>query len=288
LSYELGFIDGDKITSIRKLSNEEFQEYKRASDCLSNFSNTQQLYTITLLNYNEYFTTLKEYEQQYSSSQSLNSLILERMFLNINRRLLNYLSSIRSFLDHTETRLKEKYGKEFARVKHFLEACSKEYENSFSYKFFYTLRNFTQHFGMPVGSLRLTSTEDPPYSGKVSHHLEVTFDRDELLKYNGWKRMLKEEIQRLPQEFDISSHVFNMMKCLERINGVLVKDELLDIVKSAEYIDKLMASIKEKQVYPIVLQISQGNKPSEKTLTYFNIPFHIVQYALNLRNTITQ
>jgi hypothetical protein len=210
------------------------------------------------------------------------------MFLNINRRLLNYLSSIRSLLDHTETRLKEKYGKESLRVKHFLDACSKEYDNNFSYKFFYALRNFTQHFGMPVGNLCLTSMEDPPYSGKVSHHLEVTFERDELLKYNGWKKMLREEIQNLPQEFDISSHVYNMMKCLEKINKVLIEDELPNIIKSAEYIDQLIASIKEKKVYPIILQLSQGNKPSEKTLTYFNIPFHLVQYALKFKNTITQ
>ncbi len=284
MSYSLGFVDGNKITAIRELSGEEIQEYNTASKCLFDFSKNQELYTIVLLNYDEFFETLKKCEIDYAqNARSWNLVMQTRMVLNINRRLLNYLSSIRSFLDHTETRLKEENGAESSVVKHFLGACSKEYDNVFSYRFFYKLRNYTQHLGLPVGELSLISKEDPPYSNNITYQLEVKFSRDELLKFKKWKQPLTEEIRNMDEQFDISPHVSNVMDCLNRINHVLIQDDLASIIRSAEYIDNLIAPLKGKPVKPTIFQINEGNRPTDKIVTILEIPFHLVQYALEIK-----
>jgi hypothetical protein len=186
LSYKLG-VQGKKIEEIRDLSDREYQNFKKSSDCLFDFSRDQQLYAIVLLNYDDFLGTLGNYFQKYAENKGAMTVILmERIVLNIDRCLLNFLFSIRIFLDHTQTKLAKTCGVRSDKFISFKEACSKAYDNSFSYRFLAKLRNYSQHCGMPLGKLTLSSKENPPYSGIVSHSMEVKFNRNELLNYDGW------------------------------------------------------------------------------------------------------
>ena len=148
------------ITEIRELSEEEYREYKKASDSLFDFSRGQQLYTIVTLNYDDFINVIKQYTNEYTkNAQHINSLIMEKMVLNINRFLLNFLSSVRTFLDHSETELKRNYGNSADILKRFKEICSESYDNCFSYRFLSRLRNYSQHCNMPIGKLTLHSID---------------------------------------------------------------------------------------------------------------------------------
>lgn len=97
MSYKLG-IQGKGITAIRDLSDEEYQDYRKASDCLLNYSKDQQLYAIVTSNFNDFVGVLRNYSQEYAKNPSaVNWIMMEKMVLNINRHLLNYLSSVRTF-----------------------------------------------------------------------------------------------------------------------------------------------------------------------------------------------
>lgn len=281
MSFKLA-VQGKEITEIRDLTEEEYKEYQKASTCLFSFSSDQQLYTIVTLNYDDFLNTIKEYAMRYAENpQNLNFITMERMYLNINRHILNFLSSVRSFIDHNETNLKQQYGDDSEEFKQFQNICRNAYDNNFSYRFLSKLRNYTQHCGMPLGRLTLSSKEDPPRSGKIYHSMKAKFNRKELLKYDSWGKTLKEEISRLPEEFDISPHIITMMKCLEDINISLIDEDLPELFRSAQFIEQLISEAQGKGGSPCILQIDkierdELGKAVGIKMTITQIPFHII------------
>jgi len=184
---ELEVASKEKIEALRKLSDTEYEEYEKARECLIRFSSDQHLFMIVRLNYEDYENLLKRYFEEHTKNPSMVGSRIERMALNLNRHIMNSLSAVRTFLDHSETNLKKRYGKDSQRVKRFKDACSSAYDNSFSYRFLYKLRDYAQHCGMPLGQLTLHSEEVEPYSEVVRHFLVVKFSRDELLKkFDKW------------------------------------------------------------------------------------------------------
>ena len=67
----------------------------------------------------------------------------------INALVINYVSAGRTFVESIEVFLKERLGIE--KYKEFKMKClSKKYDEKFSYRFLYNLRNFSQHGHLPV------------------------------------------------------------------------------------------------------------------------------------------
>lgn len=288
MKYELGVASKENITAIRELSDIEYEEYEKATKCLFDFSRDQQLYAITLLNYDDYLNILKQYFQDYAKTpRAINWIMMEKMALNINRHLLNYLSAVRAFLDHTTTNLKKRYGTHSNRYKRFKDACSKAYDSNFSYRFLYRLRNYAQHCGMPLGTLTFHSEEKPPYSEHVYHYLEVKFDRDKLLEYDLWGSRLLKEIQKLPSKFDITPHVAETMKCLEKINLILIEDDFPELRKSAEYLERLINPTRGKPGFPCILKVKKHRKGKELKLEIKHIPLHLVEVIMNIKERLS-
>jgi hypothetical protein len=282
MSYHLGIM-GKGITSIRILEDSEYQEYKSAVGCLTDFSSDQQLYAITLLNYDDFLNLIAVYSNAWDKNPSMiNFQLLERMTLNINRHIINYLFSVRTFLDHTEFKLKRIYGDSSDKFATFKKATISEYENNFSYRFLYKLRNYSQHCGLPLGELSMKSVEEPIYSGNIKNTLVINFSSDTLLTYNGWSSEVKEEIKRLPKKFDIIPHILQFKKSLDEINLAIIKDNINELIVSAENIERLIAPTKGKEGTPMIFTITDEVE-GKRTMRIHHIPFHLIDYANTLK-----
>jgi len=284
---KLGLLSEGQFTEVRDLKNTEYEAYKRAAARLLRFSSDQQLFMVVRLNYEEYERLLTRYFGEYSENPSMDWPRFERMILGINRHILNYLSSVRTFLDHSETNLKRRHGKASRRVRRFKEACSKAYDSNFSYRFLYRLRSYVQHCGMPLGRLRLSSKVTGPSSKDVLHSLSVEFNSGELLNEFSWGSLLTEEIRKLPPNFDINSHIEEMQKCLEKINIVLIGENLPELVRSAEYIRTLVAETGHKLGVPCIFRIenlerTQEGQVGQLTLGIEWIPLHVVEMVAHI------
>lgn len=72
-------------------------------------------------------------------------------FIAINSFVINIISSGRSLVDSIDICLKHAYGEKSPAYSNFCSTCKTPiYENYFSYRFFYELRNFSQHNHLPV------------------------------------------------------------------------------------------------------------------------------------------
>ena len=285
MPYELGVLGGGakrEIKSIRTLSDDEFRAYQDAISHLSDFSSDQQRYTITLLNYENFLNVIIRYSNEYKKNPAMvNYPILEKVLLDINRHLINYLFSVRAFLDHTEYKLIKTYGGDSAKARNFKTACSLEYDNNFAYRFLYRLRNYSQHCSLPISELKFTSKEEPPFSGNIVSMLILKFNRNTLLSYNGWGSTVEREIRALPEEFNVVPLVASFWKSLEAINQTLINDNLAELVQSAQYVEKLINEVKGKDRTPIIFTLTRNNKISNVNI--LNIPFHLIEYVKALK-----
>lgn len=97
--------------AIRPLEDLEYQEFVTARTKLFRFARRQELFRLVYANYIEYKNVLNEYFKTHCEKSSMNGSYLEDTIFDINRLVLNFLSAIRTFLDHAETYLKRTYGK---------------------------------------------------------------------------------------------------------------------------------------------------------------------------------
>jgi hypothetical protein len=75
------------------------------------------------------------------------------------------------------------------------------YDASFGYAFFWGLRNYAQHFGLPVGSVnfRLEAEDPKPGLNTINYEFKISFDRDGLLNHYGeWKDRVKTGVMEKP------------------------------------------------------------------------------------------
>jgi len=117
--------------------------------------------------------------------------------------------------------------------------------------------------------------------------LQANFSRDELLKYDSWGT-IAEEISHLPSEFDIIPHIVQMMKCLEKINLVLISEALPELSSSAEFIEQLVSAAQGREGLPCILQFldikrNSNEEIKEMKVQIIHIPFHVIEVVKNIK-----
>ncbi len=276
---KLGVASKSEIRAIRELSDTEFREYERAASKLGQYMIDQELFVMVQSNYGDFQSVLQQTLGEYIQKPSYLPP-METLIFRVDRSLLNFLLALRIFLDHSRFNLNKRYGGHSERVREFEKACTNEYEHFFSYRFIYKLRNYAQHCGMPVGEMELASTLEDPATGRVTRSLAVYFDRDGLLsEYDSWGK-LKQEIQTLPAKFEINSHVAQAMECIKRINLNLIKNDLREIVESAQIVQNLAAPLKHESGRPCILFLAKdlisGSESMKVSIRW--IPLHVLDF----------
>jgi hypothetical protein len=201
----LAVLNDKTFTGIREISDEEFQNIQKYIQTLLMFQKDYERLAIAAKSLKSYEDTITSFLRNDISYVELKNAILER--------LLNFVATFRSVLDHWETYLKRTYGgKDSGEVKEFKLATGKEYDQYFSYRFIYELRNYTLHCDMPIS--RVSAKLHPDDSKEI----EVILNRDKLLETYDWPKKVK--LETMPEEFEIHNHMTQAFECLARIHQV--------------------------------------------------------------------
>ncbi|MGF9876770.1 Uncharacterized protein BC141101_01204 [Bacillus toyonensis] len=267
--------EGRKLTRVSELSNEIYSEYALHLAKVNRFENDLSLYMTVELNYQEIHSTIQKYSEQFQKNSQMSWVLIRRIILDINRRVLNYLSTFRTYLDHAEYLLKKEYGKDSEQVKKFKEVCSKEYDNNFAYRFLYKLRNYSQHCGMPVGNVSLGQRANK--DNGIDYSLIVTFDRDELLRsYDSWGNPVKGELEKLPPGIVVNEYLEELQECIKRIQSCLMEFRVDELRESVDYIRNLINPLEKYEGTPCIMDFSKMKQDDgDIGLRWF--PIHIIQ-----------
>lgn len=274
----LGVASNKGILEIRPLDDTEYQKFVIARTKLFKFAKKHELFRLVDANYMEYKTVLNGYFKIYCENYNMAGSFLEEVAFNLNRLVLNFLSAFRTFIDHVETDLNRTYGKESENFKIFKESRSFCYDNCFSYRFLYKLRNYSQHVGMPITGLNTDSRLAHTNPLEVDHLLRVTTLKSDLLKFDDWGKYriydkcgncneveIKDEISRLPDQIDINPYIDELMHCIEIINDTLIKKkEFIELLQHTAFLYKLVKEASISYGNPCIIVQVQDISNTEK------------------------
>jgi hypothetical protein len=238
----------------------------------------------------EYLNGIVSLQEQYCADYSLGWTRVLEMVTQVNMRLLNFLSSMRTYLDHTETRLKRSFGDDAERVASFKRATAREFDSAFSYRFVSKLRNYTQHCGMPLGQILSKSELLDLRCSQATHEIDFYFERDSLLNQFAWGQRLTPELRSLPATFPVTPHITAAIGCLTRIDLALLDDAEPEIRCALEQVNRLFSDVSGVEGTPCVLtsvgvEYTPGGAYTPSNVSIQRLPVDLI---LEIEDTLSQ
>ncbi|WP_280166472.1 hypothetical protein [Priestia aryabhattai] len=229
------------ITVYREISSKEFNIGMEFNKEVGRYLRYMELYRMVEENFKDLANEIDSKNTAFRSGQEVDP---DEFFLQANRLLLNFLSISRTFIDHSSRKIKKDYGADSKQDKRFGEALSNKYDNSFAYRFFYKLRNYSQHCGMPFGivSERFVKNKFNQELPKI----EILFDRDSLLnQYDSWS-VVKQDLLAKPKTFSINEYIIEYMVCIKEINTTLLEIIGDELFKKIDDFSKWYAEVRNQ------------------------------------------
>lgn len=200
-----------------------------------------------------------------------NDDIAFRSMNEIDRRLINYLSSFKTFLDHYRTRYYRIDRSKENEFKAYEEATSFCFDNSFPYRFFSKLRNYAQHCGLPIGVINTNASLQA--DGTRLGEYRISFDRDELLQNNKEWGPVKKDLTNQPRFMEMLPLISELQRKIDWLNILFTNIELQNATDSWKILIGLFVEVQSK--YPnaiprIVHQVRRDNTGADWIIQ--NIP----------------
>ncbi len=200
----------------RELTTHEAAAYQKAHNHLLNHDKASSLIEIVRRNLTAFESCVSDFSKRQPGPGERGRLQREGM-IEVNRHFLNFLTAVRQFLDHTETRLKREYAENSEVLTVFRTSTATSFDGVFAYRFMYKLRNFSQHCGTPVGIVDFES-KAIGNSGMTMHSLHLLFNAEQLLHDGGdlWGPV-RADLRKLGSQFPVDPLPRGAMTELEAI-----------------------------------------------------------------------
>lgn len=266
------------IGIVRELTPAEVESYQQASLELSKYIRKRQLLQLVCVNQEFYRTTIQQLTQEFVANPAVTFERGNSMVLSINCALLNFLSGVKTFLDHEETALNREFKRESQEFQNFKKATANEYDSHFEYRFMYKLRNFTQHCGMPIGELKLDAVSRSLKSPEVATEtLEPLFVRDYLLNnFREWGNPVTGELQAMPPKFAVAPFIEEYAEGVRRIETAIIAIQRPTIENHLKCLETLVNEIRHLEGSPcIYTKVSPNSVGAE--VSYERFPIDAMQ-----------
>jgi hypothetical protein len=206
------------------LSPDDFRAYSRALDAVEE-DIEQEPINYVHLNGNEWTRFAREIGDEFEDRRSAGEWNPHgQISSELRYKALNWLLSFRAYLDHKQAQLSRRYGKASAELSAFKDVCSTAYDDSFSYRLCYRLRNYAQHVGFPPLQVTIQEVE---IEGGLERWAMLELDRDELLRnYKEWGAQVRTDLEAGPAKLLMDEHVVGVRQQLDAIHKrVIVIDD---------------------------------------------------------------
>ncbi len=238
------------------LTVEQFKKFKESISEINKLQRLRDLLSILLLNENEFLTSMETVSFKLATKgthwRGIKEIDMEEVSIAANRLFLNYLSSVRAFIDHCKTNINRYFGANSENFSEFKKMLSFFYDDIFAYRFLYKLRNYSQHCGIPINSITFNQQFNAE-NNTVDGTLEVMFDRNQLLSnYDGWGEKIKVELQQKTETFDVASLMIKNTLCVKEVEHnieLFHKDSLLEAIN---YITNISGHLRQENYEVIV------------------------------------
>jgi hypothetical protein len=275
-------VQGKSMAIAKELTAEDAARIKSVSEVLTTHNSDFQLLLAAEWNHKDLKKLLSDLLEETSKNLPNDMFSSDKININVNRHLINLLSTVRTFLDHYEAKLKRRHGKDSGKVQAFKRATADAYDGCFSYRFMYSIRNYVQHCGMPVGSIGVERRLSEEGDGQVVDSMDLCFCKSSLLSHpDVWKKPLLKEIERLPKKIPISPHVDAMMECLARIQHRMICEEMPEVLDAIVAFREVVKEVLSLPGRPCICMEEPGAVPGVTDLIMSWLPLEIVLLTEN-------
>ncbi len=218
---------------ILKIEEHDYLVLKSLSKEIYSFRYFQRKILEIQLNYRDYFSLEKSYEQELFNKEEKDerNSIIDTAYVDINRVFINFVSSLKSFLEHFEMRLKRKYGKKAEIVQKFQKFNSSNYDKMFAHRLFVNLRNYSHHEDYPINHFNF----DVEYQGNkpIKGKLDINFSKEKLLN-SELKKKLKYDLMMMNNEFPVKPYMLEIQKFLKKLLDKIIEIEFHQLEQAAK------------------------------------------------------
>jgi hypothetical protein len=209
--YKLSLSLKEDIKPIINYKNSEKELINNSINLMIRNKKLEWAYIILEKNFNILFSETDKLFKNLSLNKNNTWEELEFVTIEINRNLLNYLATQNSYLDHTEKYLKNIFGENSIEFEEYKKRQSSFFDNYFSYRFFYNLRNYSIHYGYSICGIKIEKNE------KIVNYIPE-FLLNELLIYKNWHGTIKVDLKKLSGNFSAFNLIKESFECFGELN----------------------------------------------------------------------
>ena len=266
------------ISEVRKLSADEHERLGDATEILRSFV-ARTVYSVLRQNYLSFSTLEKKITAQVVSTGSTGGVPPEAIQVLLTTSIMNYLSSMRMYIDLTEKELSDRDASdEGSRRPSWREAASAEYDDYFAYRFLYRFRNYIQHVGLPLSMSELSGHRDEDGNlvgrvllGESPSHLVTAYDR--------WSTV-GPELAALTTSIDLSEQIHLSIECLERLEVFFVEQFQPELTQSVKAIEEIVGDFGSYEGTPMIARFDSTN--GSISIESMDLQISRFQYAQHL------
>lgn len=148
-----GVVEPGGASRFHELSLDEFKNMRTARDGLFEALYLEEKFDFLIENYLEFETELLAVAARHMVFNDREPRWMHNERNLIGRRIMNYLTTCRTYVDHAPKHLRAIYGAASHQKSEFKRAKSMAYDSLFGYRVMEAMRNYVQHHGYPIQSL---------------------------------------------------------------------------------------------------------------------------------------
>jgi len=272
------------VVAVRQLGGDEERSVRADKAILNRFWSDNLPTTIVQLNLIDLKETLDDFRERHRVEPRIfeSSQRLEYQLQHVNRLLMNFLSSARSFFDHTASRLAHNHP-ELVAV--FDRVRKTAYDESFSYRLMENLRNYAQHAMVPIMAFRGERHQDSPSATAIMTDFSFLIRRADLLKSKKLQSRVRVELQAQPEAFDFLPHAEEYGARLFSINVRLLRRLLPDVAAAAHRLKAVLDEVTPLG-FPLLCNIER--RADDITFSQIDIPFRSIELAITIDALIVE
>jgi hypothetical protein len=206
-------------------TKDAFEQLRAAWDGLLILAGVEEKFKIVLDNYVEYERELLEITLRDMLFSGMPWSETANDIYTLNRRLGNLLMASRLYLDQSVHDVKQLRGSHSADFVMFQNAIREQYDTSLAYRVMDSLRNYSQHNGLPIEGLNISckrvADDDGP--AHVKWMIRAVVHPAELVKSKKIKQQVVDEFVALGEEPNITPLVREYVACFARIHATFRK-----------------------------------------------------------------
>lgn len=151
--------------------------------------------------------------------------IQEKIFIDINRRLNNFIVSFKTLMaDILEKhKLPKIFGADSDELKAFKLKTNDWYNNQFSYRFFTRLRDYSVHYNIPLQIANFKVNFDKEKEKQLTVRMNLSFRKSTLLEFKEIKRIFEKEFEQFDNEFELKPLLKDFNFLFDELYQTIVK-----------------------------------------------------------------